>query len=113
MDWLEPWVAITDLDWPEQKKVEYCSAWERQLAREVGPQHVLRGTTATLVARRFDTDDALFQIPNGQLAEVHLTWSCGEEPDPTWPVAAIFFSLDEWARESMAEQHREWAANEP
>ncbi len=46
MRWLEPRVAIIDLNWPDQNRAEYCSAWERQLAREVGPQHILRGVAA-------------------------------------------------------------------
>lgn len=110
MEWLEPWVAITDLDWPEQKKAEYRAGWERQLVREIGPQHILRGLTGELVARRFDRDDALFKLSDGRLAEVHLTWAQGEEPDPAWPATGVFNSLEEWASESMIEQHREWIA---
>lgn len=110
MQWLEPWVAIADLDWPEQKKNEYRAGWERQLLREVGPQHILRGLTGELVARRFDSDDALFMMSSGKVAEVHLTWARGEESDPAWPATGIFNSLEEWAMESMLEQHREWIA---
>jgi hypothetical protein len=110
MEWLEPWVAISDLEWSDDKKAEYCSGWERQLKKEVGPRHQLRGESATLIARRFDCDDALFQLSDGRVADVHLTWGSGEEPDPSWPVAAVFQSLDRWAVESMKPQHQQWAA---
>lgn len=112
MKWLEPWIAIADLDWPEEKKADYCSAWEAQLGREVGPRHLLRGENATLIARRFDTDDALFQLADGQIAEVHLTWSRGQEPDPKWPRTVLFASINEWARDSLEQQHRDWVGGE-
>ena len=110
MEWLEPWVAIVDLDWPDQKKAEYSSSWERQLTREVGPDHLLKNQPVTLVARRFDTDDGLFQLADKRIAEVHLTWARGEEPDPRWPRTTLFANLEEWYRDSLLEQHREWAA---
>jgi hypothetical protein len=109
MIWLEPWAAIADLDWDEGKKADYCAGWEGQLAREVGPMHILHTRAAKLIARRFDTDDALFQLETGEVAEVHLTWSRGQEPDPRWPGAAIFPTLEHWASESMATQHQECA----
>lgn len=84
----------------------YCSTWEQQLAIEVGPQHILRGLTATLIARRFDGDDALFRLDDGRVAEVHLTWKKSEELDPRWPSTGIFSSLEEWATERMAKQHQ-------
>jgi len=112
MIWLEPWVAMGDLDWDAEKRADYSAGWERQLVREVGPQHVLFGRTAKLIARRFDRDDALFALETGEVAEVHLTWSKGQEPDPKWPGASIFSSLDQWASESMTLDHSEWQAGE-
>jgi len=110
MEWLEPWVPIADLDWPAQEVADYRAGWERQLAREVGPRHILRGLKFELIARRFDTDDALFRLLDGGVAEVHLTWARGEEPDPRWPATSLFDSLEQWARESMIEQNRDWIA---
>lgn len=112
MIWLEPWVAIADLDWDGDKKNTHVVGWERQLAREVGPSHILFGRVAKLIARRFDTDDALFQLEGSEVAEVHLTWARGQEPDPRWPGAAIFPTLEQWASESMTLRHRDWAAEE-
>lgn len=105
--WLEPWVAVEDFGWTHDKTVEYQNGWETQLKREVGPSHILFGQSAKLIARRFDTDDALFLLPDDRVAEVHLTWSRGVEVDPVWPNTAIFESLDEWARQSMMIQHRD------
>lgn len=110
--WLEPWAAIEDLDWDAEKKREYCTAWEGQLKREVGPKHVLFGKAASLIARRFDRDDALFQLDGPEVAEVHLTWARGMEPDPAWPNAAIFSSLASWKIESMAAQHHDWSLDQ-
>jgi hypothetical protein len=111
MIWLEPWVFLEDAEWASGDKAEYRSEWETQLRREIGPQHVLFGQPASLIARRFDTDDALFQLSGARVAEVHLTWRRSVEPDPRWPNTTIFPSLEDWARESMAIQHRHWAAD--
>lgn len=108
MEWLEPWVPIGELDWPEEKRAEYCRAWESQLQREVGPQHVLFGKDAILIARRFDCDDALFQISDGRVADVHLTWSKGAEPDPLWPNTQVFEGLDGWSSAVMKAAHDDW-----
>ncbi len=112
MVWLEPWVLIEDLDWDAQKKRDYCIGWEGQLKREVGPRHALFGKEASLIARRFDRDDELFQLEGLEVAEVHLTWARGMEADPRWPNAAIFASLENWQTESMTAQHREWNLDE-
>jgi hypothetical protein len=112
MRWLEPWVAIADLGWPEEKQSEYRTAWERQLWQEVGPDHVLHGLGAQLIARRFDRDDALYRLlPHGQVAQVHLSWAKSEESDPTRPATTVFDSLDQWAAESQTMQHQEWAGD--
>lgn len=98
-DWLEPWYPIDD--------PEHSAGLARQLAVEVGAGHVLQGLAVRLVARRADTDDALFALPDGRLAEVHMTWRQSAEPDPHWPATALFSSLDEWAEESMRPLNRE------
>ncbi|HEX2842622.1 hypothetical protein [Hyphomicrobium sp.] len=97
-DWLDPWYPIDD--------ATTQTALEAQLRREISSGHVLYGETAQLIARRSDTDDALFQLEGARVAEVHLTWRKSPEPDPRWPATAIFSSLDEWARDAMAPLHR-------
>lgn len=98
-DWLDPWHPIDAAD--------VRAALEQQLQREISPLHVLRGESVMLIARRADTDDALFQLADKRVAEVHMTWRKDTEPDPRWPVTAIFASLEDSARDSMAPLHLE------
>lgn len=97
--WLEPWYPVADAD--------VRAGLERQLHQEISHRHVLFGERVRLIARRADTDDALFELANGRVAEVHLTWSQRVEQDPRWPVTAVFGCLEEWARESMVPLHAE------
>lgn len=98
-DWLEPWYFVDD------KAI--CAGLETQLRLEVSSLHVLYGEAVQLIARRIDTDDALFLLADGRVAEVHMTWSKRAEPDPRWPATGIFASLDDWARDSMLPLHQE------
>lgn len=97
--WLAPWSPVDD--------TAQCGALERQLSAEIAPGHVLTGHAVRLIARRDDTDDALFQLDDGRVAEVHMTWRRSRETDPRWPAAAIFTSLEQWAGESMKPLHDE------
>ena len=90
--WLEPWFPVDD---KEDRDV-----WERQLAGELHETHVLSGEAVTLIALG-GNDDALFQLADGRVAEVHLTWSRNRQSSPIWPGTAVFASLAEWAEESM------------
>lgn len=86
--WPEPWYAVAD---GAERAV-----LEGQLAAEVAPGHVLEGVAATLLARRDGSDDALFRLPDGRVAEVHMTWRRTRETDPRWPRCAVFPSLAAW-----------------
>lgn len=97
--WLSPWYPVDD--------AEICAALERQLVQEIARGHVLDGRSVRLIARRDDTDDALFALDDGRVAEVHMTWRKSRETDARWPATAIFASLREWADESMTPLHRE------
>lgn len=99
LQWLEPWDPIDDRDTQ--------AALERQLRIELSQRHILYGETVRLIARRSDTDDALFALTNERVAEVHMTWRRGPEEDPRWPATAIFALLDEWAEMSMRPLHDE------
>ena len=103
--WLEPWYPVDEFG--AERAVEMAAALENQLRREICERHVLHGMNVRLIARRADTDDALFALDDGHVAEVHLTWRRDTEPDPRWPDCAIFESLDQWVRESMVPLH-EW-----
>ena len=99
IDWLSPWYPVDD--------PKTCAVLERQLGLEIAPDHKLVGQTVRLIARREDTDDALFALEDGRIAEVHMTWRTSRETDPRWPATAIFPSLDAWAEQSMEPLHRE------
>jgi hypothetical protein len=97
--WLSPWYPVDD--------ASVGQGLEHQLRREICGAHILANETALLIARRADTDDALFALDGGRVAEVHLTWKNGTEEDPRWPATAVFASIDDWARESMIPLHDE------
>jgi hypothetical protein len=97
--WLSPWYPVAEAD--------TRAGLESQLRLEVSHGHVLHGAKAELIARRSDTDDALFALGDGRVAEVHMTWSRRPERDTRWPATAVFASIEAWARESMLPLHRE------
>jgi hypothetical protein len=96
--WLHPWIGTAEALAPEL---------ERELAREIGPDHPLAGHSVEAVARRTDADDVLFWLPAGPalLALVHLTWQRRRERDPRWPATQLFSSVDEWIRAVMHPDH--------
>ena len=73
-----------------------------ELADEVGTDHLLSGKRAVAVARRLDTDDVLFSLPDGPapLAVVHLAWA-GRERSPQWPATELYRSLDDFITRRM------------
>ena len=100
---------------PELDDVEWLDPWrptprglETELAREVGPGHVLAGRRAVAVARRTDNDDVLFHLPDGPalLAVVHLTWTCQRERKPEWPHTVLYHSVAEFVERCMRQDHR-------
>lgn len=56
---------------------------ERELARELPVGHALKGQDTRAVARRLECDDVAFQLGDGRLCVVHLTYNV--ERDPVWP----------------------------
>lgn len=70
-----------------------------ELYRELHPGHVLWGCCANAIARRTDCDDVLFSIHGEpvRFAQVHQTWSGGEECEG-FPDTVVFDSFEEWAR---------------
>jgi hypothetical protein len=65
-----------------------------ELQRETPYGHRLYGQRLFALARRDDRDDVLFTFEDGQVAEVHLTWSA--EADPNYPRTNIFDDADVW-----------------
>jgi len=98
VDWLTPWHAEQSL----QATVE--------LAREVGPGHLLWQVPVRVLARRQDCDDVLFALEDGtgRVAVVHLTWQI--EHDPRWPSIELFDDLEDFRRHRMRSDHETFVA---
>ena len=99
MKWLAPWAPI---EHPEVR-----IALETELQLELSRAHALYGLQAVACARRSNQDDVLFEIDNGRVAEVHLTWRRGEEPDARWPDTRLYGSIAVWIEERMRPDHDE------
>ena len=82
--------------------------WESELIREIGPEHPLYQANAKLIARRFDRDDALFQLDDGRVALVHLTWSGQPQLDTRSLDLVIYESLEAWEESRLAVDHADW-----
>ena len=81
----------------EVLSADQAESFVRELNTEIAPQHPLYGIVEHAIARSRRADDALFQISDGRVASVHLTWTQTLE-QPPWPRHRIFESLDEWVR---------------
>jgi hypothetical protein len=93
IEWTEPWAAVFRTD--EQAGLQI------ELGVELAEAHPLFGYAVTAIARRYDRDDVLFELPDGRVAEVHLTWRGAKEVDTRWPRAQLFSSVEEWIKERM------------
>jgi hypothetical protein len=85
---------------------------EAELHLELSADHALYGLPAVARARRYDRDDVLFEIDNGRVAEVHLIWRKGREPDARWPTTKIYESIAAWTEERMQPDHDEYTTAE-
>jgi hypothetical protein len=83
-------------DWFEPEEELFRQNLEAELRREVGEGHVLRGLGVRLLAQYGPSDDALFGLDDGRVAQVHLTWSGSPEPIPQVPITSIFKNIEEW-----------------
>jgi hypothetical protein len=101
--WHEPWAPI---ERPEERE-----ALQAELHSELGASHPLFSVSVVALARRYDQDDVLFELPDSRVAEVHLTWSCKPERDPHFPRTTIFSSAAVWAEEKMKSPMREAQAD--
>jgi hypothetical protein len=93
MKWTDPWHPVG----PEAQDLV------AELQREIGPRHPLAGVQVVPLARRYDQDDVLLELPDGQAryALVHLTWSGRRERDPRWPHTQFFADWDDWIARGM------------
>ncbi|MEL7168448.1 MAG: hypothetical protein AAGN64_03755 [Bacteroidota bacterium] len=100
--WVErfdpPWLSVDG---------EHARALERELCREVHPDHPLceRCAAARAFAQRTDCDDVAFALDEG-FAIVHLTWK-GRAEQGVWPGTSLFETL-EAMQAQMALDHEDW-----
>ena len=90
--WSGPWRSLDFADEAE--------ALASQLQRELVAGHPLSGLSASPVARRDDTNDVLFELTDGRVAVVHLTWVNGPFTE-TYPWAELFSSMDAFLAEAI------------
>jgi hypothetical protein len=100
---LEPWLPLKD---------EERTGLERELTKEMRPDHVLSGADCRAVARRCDCDDILFETNSkrGSLVVVHLTWSGKPDQYPQWPSTRFFDSWEDFKEREMLPEHQAYTA---
>jgi hypothetical protein len=91
----EGWFGIDD--------PEHCRIFAEELASEMGVGHVLEGVSAIPIARADGSDDYLFQLEDGRVAWVHLTFANRPERPP-WPGTQVFESLAAWRKAVIDER---------
>ena len=65
-----------------------------QLQTEISTNHFLKGKITKTIARRQDNDDVLFEIENGKVVVIHLTWQKFAHKSPEWPTTEIY---EDWS----------------
>jgi hypothetical protein len=97
LSYLEPWEEFV----PGQ-----AAAFLREIQIELSPGHPLHGIKLTPIAHSVRADDALFQLEDGRVVEVHLTWS-GRAQQPPWPGHQVYETLDDWVQQVMIPAHED------
>jgi hypothetical protein len=97
LSFLEPWYEFL----PGQAEV-----FLQEIQSELSPGHPLHGAKLAAVAHSGRADDALFQLEDGRVADVHLTFS-GRAEQPPWPRHQVYTSLEEWVQKVMIPAHEE------
>jgi hypothetical protein len=77
-----------------------------ELNRELSNGHVLYGRGVRAVMMRIDRDDVSFELDDGALAVVHLTWA--PERDPRWPATRLYGSFEEFAGKVLLPDHLDY-----
>ena len=98
LSFLKPWV---------QSDPQPAAAFLRELQLELSTAHPLHGTKLAAIAHSRAADDVLFQMEDGRVAQVHLTWS-GHTEQPPWPNHDVYGSIQEWAQQVMIPAHEDY-----
>lgn len=63
----------------------------RALREQMAPEHPLNGIRLKAIMQSDHSDDVLYEMRDGRVALVHLTWQ--QETRPNWPSTSFFSSL--------------------
>lgn len=86
------------MGWRSVLDAQKTERFNAELVREVAPGHLLHGENSAQVLGRFEfSDDFLYLLPDGRVAQVHLTWTAETAPD--WPWTTLYPSFFDWAAE--------------
>jgi hypothetical protein len=81
--------------WEPLSSTQGAAQLERELQAELSPTHPLYGISTRAIARSLCADDVLFEMENGRVAEVHLTWRGAPERAP-WPSHKTYEGIGDW-----------------
>ena len=96
-------------------RIEFLEPWERfapgeanafllELERELSHGHPLHGAKLVPLGHSGAADDALFEMGEGRVVQVHLTFSLRAE-QPPFPRHRIYSTTDEWVQQVMLPEH--------
>ena len=94
----EPWRALISSE---------ADAILREIRTELSPGHPLHGVNLTAIATSRRADDVLFQLDDGRVCQVHLTWRMSADKPP-WPRHQMFSTLEDWVTEVMVPDHEDY-----
>jgi hypothetical protein len=98
---MESWSGKFAAPW-EPLPSDQAAAVLAEIERELTPGHTLHGIVLHAIAHSCRADEVLFQLKDGRVAEVHLTWSRQREKPP-WPTHRSYASLHEWQQAMIRE----------
>ncbi|MBL8234213.1 MAG: hypothetical protein JNL98_37300 [Bryobacterales bacterium] len=98
--YFQPWIALA-------ADPDAAIGLTRELEREMRADDPLRRLHPLCIARSTIGDDALFQLNDGSVASVHLTYTPKPPERRGWPERQIFHSLTDWMLREMIPAHIE------
>lgn len=98
IDFLEPWCQFV----PGQ-----ADAFLRELKNELAPDHPLHRVQLHPLGHSGPSDDAIFEADDGQIFQVHLTWSGRTENAPR-PQFRAYLDSAEWIQRVMLPANEDW-----
>ncbi len=82
------------IGWSEVVDVGERMRVETEMTREMPKGHQLFQQGLRLLGRSHEEDVFLFELGEGRVARVHLTWK--QEVDPAWPLTRIYSTFNDW-----------------